>query len=234
MFSMEAMFAEQSERRRWEGVVAEWQAAYEDLKEENRQLRESAHKSAVTASGYLGRAWILKRALSVVDPAHPLVANGGKNELVRAATAVGENVYRNLENGAGDPVDQIIQAAGAFALPERPCVQDLQKHIESLRSHAMHLQGEVDRLREREKALEKKGWELMDDLIDYVAQREAMRAELARYDRDNQLVNNAELRQRISEAGRRAYAISGGDFKAVKEAGLTFRREHWAGSGDSK
>lgn len=219
MFSMEAMFAEQSERRRWEGVVAEWQAAYEQLQGEYRELVERNKRTTKAGYGKWCLAMVLERALAAVDADHPLVANAGQNDLARSAIDAGEKVPNG---GNGDAFQRVRSAANAIPLPERPNVQQQRKFIEALAKTVQTLGDENKALKARIEELEAHKTILTEDLIDYVAQREAMRAEIARYDRANQLVTNADLRKRVSDAGRRAYAISGGDWKAVKDAGLTF------------
>lgn len=219
MFSMEAMFAAQSERRRWEGVVAEWQAAYEQLKSDHDKLLKRNDRSVRAAYGTLCHAMLLERALAAVDADHPLVANSGRNDMVRSAIDAGEKAS---DSGNGDEFERVRSAANAVPLPKRPNVQDQQKFIAALSKTIQNLAGQIKEMKERIEKLEADKTILTEDLIDYVAQREAMRAEIARYDRANQLVTNADLRKRVSEAGRRAYAISGGDWKAVKDAGLSF------------
>lgn len=268
MFSMEAMFAEQAERKRWEGVVAEWQEAYEQVKSQrDRHAREAEQwkqayerlktafvamrqdfaQACETLARDAGLALLLRRALVALDPTHPLVINGGDNELYRSALKAFADAYQDGEGGQKALNERIRQAVNAFPLPERPsretpewkmialerAVTRLLDEMNQAKERENRLLDELNQAKEREKVLEAKGWEVVDDLCDHMAQREALRAELARRDPENPLVTNSALRRRISDAGRRAFAVSGGNWQAVKDAGLTFKLDDTSASGAS-
>ena len=81
---------------------------------------------------------------------------------------------------------------------------------------------EVARLTQENAVLRARLARAHSDIVDHMAQRSAFRSELARLDASNPLVTNVELRQRISAAGQRAFALTGGDWNIVKEVGAHF------------
>lgn len=219
MFSLEGLMAEQGERRRWEGVVADLQSANNRLANRVSTLQADLHSSESSGWGSYAQGYVLHLALQAVDPEHPLVADNGNSPTMVNIFELGAKAYGD---GQGDVKARVKAVATSFKLPERPCVKTLLNGNKITSDFAMKLVAENKELKAENEALKKQVETLRNDLIDYMAQREAMRADLARFDADHPLVHNAELRQRISQAGRRAFALSGGDYLAVKEAGLTF------------
>lgn len=123
-----------------------------------------------------------------------------------------------------------LDAGRTFKVPPREGgeplpLEQLSMENSMLKAERDLLQRQVEDLRRKVAFGEQQLAAARSDLVDYVAQREAFRRELARCDADNPMVSNVELRKRVAEAGQRAYALSNGDWKAVKEAGGTFMDE---------
>lgn len=191
--------------------IAQLQAMVAKLQQEIGETRGSY---ASVAAGYIA----FRVALEKADPGHPLVVD---EDLRQRLGQAGERAV-----ALGGLLSSAKEAGRTFAVPAREggeplsipqyeaLVRELNQRLEDELLAKLELQAQLDALQSEAKKIEV-------DLIDHVAQRAALRKELGRLNPENPLVTNADLRQRISEAGQRAFAIDG-SWSAVNEAGASF------------
>lgn len=186
-------------------------AAMSNLEVKHSELLEAYASCAAAYQAY-------RLALAKADPSHPVVVDVDLRERLHNAAVAAVHV-------AGESVDA-MDVGKTFAIPAREggeplsipqyqaLVGELNRSLDESLLAKLELQAQLDALKSEAKKIEV-------DLIDHVAQRAALRKELSRVQPENPLVTNADLRQRISDAGQRAFAIDG-SWSAVNEAGASF------------
>jgi hypothetical protein len=185
------------------------------LEEQLTATKRSLSGAGVECARLQALLGTVETALGAYEPGHALLRDASVRE---AVCEKGAETFR-----AGSTLKQVSQMARTMSVPGANAVpapySEMVKALNGVNALVDQLNATVTQLEKRYNAL-------LDDTIRHRAQRAAFRYELSRLAPKHPLVQDAALRQRVSDAGLSAwaYTVAMPDrrWEAVDLAGTTF------------
>ena len=186
----------------------------QSLEEQLASARAALRRAGLKCGRLQALLSVIEKTLSSYEPRHPILNDE------RLRDAVCEKGMDAFQSGA--TLHQVAQLAGGLAVPG----VEGGVSFAALAKALVAANAQVTELKSNHAQLEGRYKGLLEDTVRHRAQRAAFRAELGRVAPNNPLVQDAGLRQRVSDAGLSAWAYTAAlpdqRWKAVDLAGATF------------